>query len=180
MTAIKNKQMVVEYKSAIGQDSHCFEPARSKKPLVLAGITIPGCVGLKGNSDADVVLHALTNAISGVSGVNVLGSISDDMCLKKGITNSNAYLQKALQTLDGYVLSHISVSIEAHRPRLSGHIDAMKDSLAKLCRLKTNQIGITATTGEGLTSFGKGLGMQAFVVITAVSKTASFTPEATD
>ncbi len=164
------KTFIPEYKSAIGQDSHRFESSRSKKKLILAGIEIPESLGLKGNSDADVVLHALTNAISGVSGINILGKISDDLCLGQGITDSKAYLQRALQTLEAYSLVHVSVTIEALRPKLSKHIEAMKESLATLCGLQVNQIGITATTGEGLTAFGKGLGMQAFVIISVVSK----------
>ena len=72
------------YISAIGQDSHRFEPIGSAKPLILGGVQVNGFRGLAGNSDADVILHAITNGISGISGVNILGTISDDLCLKKG------------------------------------------------------------------------------------------------
>ena len=67
-------------KVGIGQDSHRFEEKPSGKPLVLGGLIIPRHKALDGNSDADVVLHALTNAISSVTGVNILGKIADDMC----------------------------------------------------------------------------------------------------
>jgi 2-C-methyl-D-erythritol 2,4-cyclodiphosphate synthase len=154
-------------KSALGQDSHRFEERHSKKPLMLAGIKIPACPGLDGNSDADVVLHALTNAVSGISGVNILGPVSDRMCVKQGITDSRAYLGKALSTLRGYRLVNVSVAVEALRPKLLKHIPAMKRSLARLCGLTVEDIGITATTGEGLTSFGRGEGIQAFVIISA-------------
>jgi len=152
--------------SAIGQDSHRFENRNSKKKLVLGGLTIPGCVGLTGNSDADVVLHALTNAISGISGVNILGAVSDRMCLKQGIKDSSAYLNKALQTLNSRRLAHVSVTIEAKRPKLEKHIPAMRRSVAKLCGCPIGSVGITATSGEGLTSFGRGEGIQAFVIVT--------------
>ena len=66
--------------SAIGQDSHRFELENPAKPLILGGLTITGSPGLAGNSDADVVLHALTNAISGLSGINI-GKVSDKLCL---------------------------------------------------------------------------------------------------
>lgn len=157
------------FKSALGQDSHRFEERHSKKPLMLAGVKIPGCPGLLGNSDADVVLHALTNAVSGISGVNILGTVSDRMCLKQGVKDSRAYLKKALSTLGDYRCVHVSVAIEAARPKLEKHIPAMKRSLARICVLTAADIGITATTGEGLTSFGRGEGIQAFVMVSAVS-----------
>jgi 2-C-methyl-D-erythritol 2,4-cyclodiphosphate synthase len=156
------------FTSAIGQDSHRFEERNSKKPLMLGGVRIKGCPGLAGNSDADVVLHALTNAVSGMSGVNILGKMSDGMCLKQGIKDSRAYLKKALETLGDYRLVHVSVAIEAKRPKLETHIPAIRRSLAKLCGCAASDIGITATTGEGLTAFGRGEGIQAFVMVSAV------------
>ena len=137
--------------------------------MLLGGVVIPGAPGLAGNSDADVVLHALTNAVSGVSGVNILGKVSDDMCLKQGITDSRAYLEKALETLspDGWALTHVSISIEAKRPRLSAYIPEIKCSIASLISLSGNDIGLTATTGEGLTGFGRGEGIQALVILSA-------------
>jgi len=154
-------------KTAIGQDSHRFEDPQSNKPLVLGGITIDGHPGLQGNSDADVVLHAITNAVSGISGVNILGGISDQLCLSEGITDSTVYLQKALETLQGYTITHLSLTIEAKRPKFAPHIESMKKSIGALLQVAPEDIGITATTGEGLTDFGRGLGIQVFVIITA-------------
>ncbi len=153
--------------SSIGQDSHRFEPQDSKKPLILGGVTISGCPGLSGNSDADVILHAITNGISGISGVNILGRISDELCLNQGITDSRVYLNEALKTLNRFKIVHVSISIEARRPHLSEHILAIRSSIAKMLSLQVDDIGLTATTGEGLTSFGRGEGMQALVIITA-------------
>lgn len=153
--------------SSIGQDSHRFESQDSQKPLILGGVSISGCPGLSGNSDADVLLHAITNAISGISGVNILGKVSDDLCLKEGITDSSVYLSKALKTLNGYRIVHISISIEARRPHLADYIPSIRSSIANLLSLKIDHVGLTATTGEGLTSFGKGDGIQALVIITA-------------
>jgi 2-C-methyl-D-erythritol 2,4-cyclodiphosphate synthase len=152
---------------AIGQDSHKFERRRSAKPLVLGGIAIPGCPGLAGNSDADVVLHAITNAVSGITGVNILGPVADKLCLGCGIRDSGAYLAQALKTLWPWRLSHVSVAIEAKRPRLVRYIGAMRVSIARLCFLPLDGVGITATSGEGLTAFGSGLGIQAFAIVTA-------------
>lgn len=156
--------------NAIGQDSHRFEGRHSKKTLMLAGVKIPGCAGLAGNSDADVVLHALTNAVSGISGVNILGKVSDRMCLKQGIRDSRAYLKRALETLGDCRLVHVSVVVEARQPKLEKHIPAMKRSLATICGMTAGAVGITATTGEGLTAFGRGEGIQAFVMVSAEKK----------
>jgi 2-C-methyl-D-erythritol 2,4-cyclodiphosphate synthase len=152
--------------SSVGQDSHRFVADGNNKPLILGGVIIDNCNGLDGNSDADVVLHAITNAISGVSCINILGKISDDLCLKQGITDSKVYLQRAIETLGSYKMVHVSISIEAKRPHLSKYIPEMRNSVGSLLGLETTHVGITATTGEGLTAFGKGEGIQAFVILT--------------
>ena len=153
------------FAAAIGQDSHRFERKNRAKPLVLAGVKIPGCAGLAGNSDADVVLHAVTNAVSGISGVNIIGPVADRLCLEKGVVDSAVYLERALGTLGPWRISHVSIAIEAKRPRLASRIPAMRASVARLCSLPAGSVGITVTSGEGLTAFGKGQGIQAFAVV---------------
>jgi 2-C-methyl-D-erythritol 2,4-cyclodiphosphate synthase len=155
-------------KTALGQDSHRFEKKTGDKKLVLGGVIIRGCPGLVGNSDADVVLHALTNAISGISGVNILGARSDFLCLTKGAIDSTLYIKEALETLGEYGITHISISIEAFRPKLACHIPSMKKSIAKICGVSDSDVGITATSGEQLTAFGKGEGIQVFAIVTAL------------
>lgn len=155
------------YISAIGQDSHRFEPEDSKKPLMLGGVMVPECPGLAGNSDADVVLHALTNAISGLHGIPILGKIADEMCLRDKVTDSRAYLEKALEYLQGFRIVHVSLSIEGKRPLLAQHLPKIKDSVARLLSLSPLHVAITVTSGEGLTSFGKGEGIQVFAIISA-------------
>lgn len=152
-------------KVALGQDSHRFDFDDTEKKLMLGGIFFEG-TPLSGNSDADVVLHALANAISGITGVNILGKIADEMCLSRGIPNSSAYVNEALKYLDGDI-NHVSFSIECLKPKISPKISEMKKSIAKLLKISENSIGITATTGEGLTDFGKGLGIQCFCILTA-------------
>ncbi len=156
-------------RTAIGQDSHRFteEPLSTPaRPLMLAGVRIPDAPALAGNSDADVVLHAVTNAVSGITGVNILGEAADRMCLQDGITDSAAYLAEALRRLDGYRPVHLSVSVEAARPRLSPYIEAMRRRLAELMELGEGDVGLTATSGEGLTDFGRGIGIQALCILT--------------
>lgn len=156
--------------SAIGQDSHRFvSPEEQKKQprrqLILAGIIIPGERALSGNSDADVILHALTNAISGLSGVNILGNTADRLCHDEGITDSAVYLQEAVNSLNGWQISHVSISVEAKQPKLAVWIDLMKENIARLLQVSKDQVGLTATSGEDLTAFGRGEGMQSICII---------------
>lgn len=155
-------------KVGIGQDSHRFDFNDKKKKLVLGGVIFDDCPPLDGNSDADVILHSITNAVSGVTCVNILGKISDDMCLKQGITDSKAYLAEALKYLDGSRIIHVSISIECLIPKIAPKIPEIRSSISKLLEIPENCIGITATTGEGLTQFGQGKGIQVFSCITVV------------
>src|ERR1700722_13871444 len=99
----------------IGQDSHRFLPVDSSKPCVVAGLIFEDCPGLAADSDGDVVFHALCNAISSVSGVQILGGLAMDLCHKDGITDSQVYLEKALETLEGQEIRHVAFTIEGKR-----------------------------------------------------------------
>lgn len=154
------------FRVAIGQDSHKFAEPDENKNLILGGIRIDGFPGLEGNSDADVVLHALTNAVSGISCVNLLGKRADQLCLVQGITDSSVYLKEALKTLGHTRIVHVSISIEALKPKLSPYIESMRQSIANLLNIDIKSVGITATTGEGLTEFGKGNGIFCTVILT--------------
>ncbi len=166
-----SKETIWEYCSAIGQDSHRMmtvveQISRPDRQLILAGVILPGETPLAGNSDADVILHALTNAISGVTGVNILGARADQLCLEQGITDSAVYLREALATLGKWQIGHVSIAVEAKKPHLAAWIPAMRARLAALVGLEIADIGLTATSGEGLTAFGRGEGIQAFCQIT--------------
>ncbi len=154
-------------KTGIGQDSHRFEKKKGK-PLILAGIEFDNAFGLEGNSDADVVFHSITNSISSITGKNILGEVADQL-VKNGQKDSSKYLKLALNDLDDWKINHIAISIECLKPKISKHIEAMKKSISKICKINISDIGITATSGEGLTAFGKGEGIQAITIIT-VSK----------
>ena len=151
-------------KVAIGQDSHRIDYENKEKKLMLGGIEFQEEYSLSGNSDADVVLHAITNAVSGITCKNIIGKVSDDMC-KNGITDSEEYLKDALKYLDSKIV-HLSISIECLVPKISPKIDEMRKNIARILNISDNQIGITATTGEGLTEFGKGNGISVFCIIT--------------
>ncbi len=151
----------------IGQDSHKFDFEDTNKKLILGGVVFEDCPPLDGNSDADVILHSITNAISGVTCVNILGPISDDLCLNKGIKDSRVYLQEAIKYLNGRKIVHLSISIECKIPKITPKIPEIRKSISALLGIPENSVGITATTGEGLTQFGQGKGIQVFSCITA-------------
>ena len=146
----------VTVRVGLGQDSHRFAPDPGEKPLVLGGLLVEG-PALSANSDGDVVLHALCNALSGVSGVNILGERADRLC-RAGVTDSAAYLGEAMAHLPGRIV-HLSFSVEAKTPRLAPVIPPMRRRIAQLCHLSPDQVGITATSGEGLSGPGRGEGI---------------------
>lgn len=149
---------------AIGQDSHRFDFENKEKKLILGGIIFEDYPGLQGNSDADVVLHAITNAVSGITCVNILGGPSDELC-KKGIIDSEVYLKEALNYLEEKII-HLSISIECKTPKITPKIEEMRKNIARILDINPTSVGITATTGEGLTEFGKGEGISVFCIIT--------------
>lgn len=149
--------------TTIGQDSHRIESPKTK-PLKLGGIEFEADYSLLANSDGDVILHALTNAISSATTYNVLGKIADQMC-KSGITDSREYLKEAMKKMENIEVEHVSISIEALKPKFSSKIGAIRTSIANLLNITDNRIGITATTGEGLTECGKGNGIFVTVLL---------------
>lgn len=153
------------FKTGLGQDSHKFDLQKGK-PLILGGVKIDSDYSLSGNSDADVVLHALTNAVSCITGKNIIGKYSDQLCNEEGITDSAVYLEHGLRDLNDHKIVNIAISIECKTPFISPHIDKMKERISELTHVSFSNIGITATSGEGLTEFGRGKGIQAIVIIT--------------
>ena len=157
--------------SAVGQDSHRFlaedDPRAKGRPLVLGGLILEGHPPLDGNSDADVVLHALTNALSGLCGQPILGEAADALC-RQGLTDSRHYLDLALVCLGSIRLTHLSFSIEAQKPHLADCIDRMREAIAHLVDLSFDRVAITATSGEGLTAFGRGQGIACTCIASAL------------
>jgi len=133
---------------------------------VIGGLIFDDVPGFNANSDGDVVFHAICNAISSLTGILILGSIADDLCLKDGITDSEIYLREALKTLQKQKITHVAVSIEGKKPKLKERIVEMRENIARVLSLDISQVGITATSGEGLTDFGCGDGVQCFAIVT--------------
>lgn len=156
------------YRTGIGQDSHRFLSTDSSKPCVVGGLIFEEAPGLDADSDGDVVYHAICNAITSLSGVPILGGIARDLCRKDGITDSQVYLEKALQTLRAQKIVHIALTIEGKRPYFEEKIEGMKKKIASVLHIDSSAVGITATSGDGLTDFGCGDGLQCFCIMTTV------------
>ncbi len=156
------------FRTGIGQDSHRFLPAESSKPCILGGVIFEDVPGLDAESDGDVIHHAICNAISSLTGVPILGAIARDLCRKDGITDSSVYLAKAVATLGKQKIVHVALSIEGKRPHFEDKIPEMKKRIAAALHIAPTAIGMTATSGDGLTDFGCGDGLQCFCVLTTV------------
>jgi 2-C-methyl-D-erythritol 2,4-cyclodiphosphate synthase len=152
----------------IGKDSRRFLPHDSTKPCMIAGLIFEDAPGLSADSDGDVVFHSICSAITSVSGVPILSGIADDLCIKDGITDSQVYLEKALETLKSQKIEHVALAIEGKRPSLQKRIEEMSAKIAQVMKIKIDQVGVTVTSGEGLTDFGCGDGLQSICVITTV------------
>ena len=158
------------FRIGLGQDGHPFAEGE-KKPLILGGVLIPSEFGLNANSDGDVVLHALFNAFSSAIGKESIGIYADPMCLKQGIIDSKEYLKVALKMVSkvGYKVNNISLAVEAKKPRVPrALIGKMKKKIAKLVEIPKENVGITFTSGEGLTAFGRGEGIQVLAFISLI------------
>ena len=164
------EQQTPLFRTGIGQDSHRFLPADSSKPCIIGGVIFDDIPGLDADSDGDVVYHAICNAITSLSGVPILGGVARDLCRKDGITDSQVYLERALQTLGKQKIVHLSISIEGKRPYFQEKIDAMRKKIANVLKIHLKQVGITATSGDGLTDFGCGDGLQCFSMITTIEE----------
>ncbi len=149
----------------IGQDSHRFLKERTDKKFVIGAVSFDDVPGLDANSDGDVILHAICNAITSISGVPILGGVANEMCID-GITDSKAYVEKALKTLNQTIV-HVALSVEAKQPRMQSRSDEIRQSVASILDLKLSQVGLTFTSGDELTDFGKGLGLQCLCILTA-------------
>ncbi len=143
-----------------------------KKGLTLAGVYLPAEPKLKANSDGDVVLHAIFNAISQAFGGESLGFYADDMCEKKGIKDSKKYIDVILEKInkENFEIGNIGLMIECKRPKIDPIANKLKKSLSEILELDIKKIGITSTSGENLTSFGLGLGIQCFAIVSLFEK----------
>jgi 2-C-methyl-D-erythritol 2,4-cyclodiphosphate synthase len=166
---MNNRLSFPRIRGGIGQDSHRFLSSDSFKPCVVGGLIFEETPGLSADSDGDVVFHAICNAISSVSGIPILGGIARDLCRKDGITDSQIYLKRALETLKDQQIQHLALTIEGKKPRFESRCLEMRENIARVMSLELDQIGLTFTTGDGLTDFGCGEGLQCFCSLVTLS-----------
>ena len=159
------------FRTGIGQDSHRFLKKEGNKECIVAGVSFHGVPGLDADSDGDVVFHAICNAITSLTHISILGEVAPGLFQNKGITNSRIYLEKALETLGNQTVQHVALSIEGKRPRFQKKCLEMRKSVAKVMGIDQNQVGLTVTSGDDLTSFGSGKGLMCFCTVTTYEKT---------
>ena len=161
----------MKYRTGIGQDSHRFLKEGGDKKCIVAGVPFDEAPGMDADSDGDVVFHAICNAITSLTHVPILGKVAIDLCHKEGITDSRVYLDKAYETLGPQKIEHVALTIEGKRPKFQKRADDVRQSVAKALNLSVDQVGITFTSGDGLTAFGKGEGLMCFCILTTAEKT---------
>lgn len=156
------------FRVGLGYDVHCLVPER---PLILGGVRIPFHRGLAGHSDADVVSHAVGDALLGAAGLGDLGRHFPDTDPQyKGI-ESLRLLEHigSLLRREGFAVGNIDVSVVAQEPKLAPYIQAMQAALSKVLNVSAEQISIKATTTEGLGFAGRREGIAAYAVALLVN-----------
>jgi 2-C-methyl-D-erythritol 2,4-cyclodiphosphate synthase len=147
-----------------GIDVHPFDDSR---PLVLAGVRISETGGLAGHSDADAVLHAVTDALLGAAGAGDIGQYfpSDDERWRG--SESSQFVLEARRILEkmSAEISNLDITIIAQKPRLAPHRDAMQQSVAALLDLPAGRVNIKATTTDHLGFIGRGEGICAMAIV---------------
>ena len=151
-----------------GYDAH---PLKQGRPLVLGGVTVPYQKGLDGHSDADVVIHALCDALLGATGIGDIGTYfpSTDESYKD--IDSRLLLKQVLNYIrkSNFSIGNVDITILAQEPKLAEHIPAMKKNLADDLKTDKSLINIKATTTEGMGFIGRKEGISAHAVVLIIS-----------
>ena len=158
--------------SGMGIDVHKFDNKKTNY-IRLGGIDIKFNKGLKGHSDADVVLHALVDSILGCISGGDIGSIFSDKDPKWKNTNSEFFVEHAISMLkkNKCILLHTDITIICEEPKISQYREKMKDNIARMLNISTNNVSIKATTSEKLGFLGRKEGIMA-QCLTTISRPA--------
>lgn len=142
------------------------------RPLILGGVTIAHTKGLLGHSDADVLLHAVMDAILGALGLGDIGRHFPDTDKAFKDISSLVLLERVAETLfeEGYVIGNLDVTVMAQRPKLLPFIEQMKENIAKVLKTDVKNVNIKATTTEKLGFVGREEGMASEAVVLIVKK----------
>ena len=146
-----------------GWDCHALVPGRK---LVIGGVEVAHSTGLLGHSDADVLLHAIIDALLGAAGLGDIGSHFSDLDAKfKGADSMALLVETArLVTERGFKIGNIDSTVIAQAPRLASHIPAMRRRIADALALDSSRVNVKAKTAEKLGPVGQGLSMEARAV----------------
>ena len=157
-------------RTGIGIDSHAFADGRR---LVLGGIEVPSARGLVGHSDADVLTHAIVDALLGAAGLGDIGQHFPDTDPAFEDADSLDLLRAVLSDLEhaGLRATHVDATVMMERPKLSPHRDAIRARLAGVLGLEIDRMNLKATTGEGMGFVGRGEGVAALAVATLEPRT---------
>ncbi len=154
----------MEFRVGIGYDSHRLIEGRR---LILAGVEVPFDKGLLGHSDADVVLHALTDALCGAAGLPDIGRLFPDTDDRWKDADSGLLLSQVAGKVrdEGWLIGNIDCVLVAQKPKIAPFISQMKASVARLLSVEEHRVNLRGKTGEGLDDVGAGLGMIAHAVV---------------
>ncbi|HEX3510422.1 MAG TPA: 2-C-methyl-D-erythritol 2,4-cyclodiphosphate synthase [Solirubrobacteraceae bacterium] len=155
--------------AGIGYDSHRLAPGRR---LVLGGVEIPHEEGLDGHSDADVLTHALIDAMLGAAGLGDIGEHFPDTDERYRDADSLGLLARVCELLDvaGLDVVNVDCSVVIERPKLAPHRDAIRERLAGVLGIEPRRVGVKATTGEGMGFVGRGEGVAALAVASLATR----------
>jgi len=147
----------------LGFDVHPFQPDR---PLILGGVEICDHDGLAGHSDADVLIHAVCDALLGAAGLDDIGHQFPDTDMQYKDICSTLLLQQVMELLqeNGFRPVNVDVTVIAQFPKLSPYFPAMRKALSPILGVSCDRIGVKATTNEGLRSWGHNEGIAAMAV----------------
>ena len=161
------------FRVGFGYDAHRLVEGRS---LILGGVKIPHPLGLLGHSDADVLTHAIIDAILGALAKGDMGQHFPDSDPAYKDIDSLLMLKKVMEWVeeDGFRVNQVDTTIVAEAPRLAPSLVAMKQRLSEALATNLDQINIKATTSEGMGFCGRQEGMEAYAVVTLVDNAASF------
>ena len=147
-----------------GYDVHRLVPDRK---LILGGVDIPWEKGLLGHSDADVLLHALMDALLGAAALGDIGKHFPDTDEQYRGADSMALLRQVRTILSdqGFTAGNVDCTVLAQRPKLAPHIQQMRENIAAALEIPVDRVSVKATTEEGLGFTGEGLGIAAHAVV---------------
>lgn len=157
-----------------GVDVHPFDDAR---PLILGGVRISDNGGLAGHSDADAVLHAITDALLGAAGAGDIGQYFPSADPRWSGADSAIFIREAKRLVSELEseIANVDVTIIAQKPKLAPFRDAMRDSIAKLLDLPPGHVNVKATTTDHLGFIGRGEGICAMAIV-AIAKDLGASP----